>query len=291
MDKSTLFGMIAAFLLVLSAIIFQGDLGLFISLSSFLIVMGGVLSVTIVNYSLSELKDAWNNLYENLKNSEIDMRTDIELMNMFARKVRRDGMLAIEEDIQSIDDSFLKNGFLYVLDGMQKETLNSILNDQLQNTERTMEKSVRILSSMADYSPAFGMIGTVIGLILMLQNIQDPESLGIGLAIALLTTLYGTIFANMVFIPLSGKLDNLTEKHVTKRQMYKAAIISIVEQENPRIMENKMLNFLPPAERAEYMAYYDKNSFDKTREEKLYEKWKFYQNKPWQNLVADLAIG
>jgi len=283
--------MIAAFVLVLSAIVFQGDLGLFISVSSFLIVIGGVLSVTVVNYSLGELKNAWVSLFENLKNSEIDLRTDIELMNMFARKVRRDGILAVEEDIQNIEDSFLRNGFMFVLDGMQKETLNSILNDQLENTERTMEKSVRILASMADYSPAFGMIGTVIGLILMLQNIQDPESLGIGLAIALLTTLYGTIFANMIFLPLSGKLDNLSEKHITKRQMYKAAIISIVDEENPRIMENKMLNFLPPSERAEYMAYFDKNSFDKNREEKIYEKWKNYQNKPWQNLVADLATG
>ncbi|MEX0648314.1 MAG: MotA/TolQ/ExbB proton channel family protein [Balneolaceae bacterium] len=291
MDKSTIYGLMGAFLLVLGAITFQGDLGLFLSLSSIFIVAGGVICVTIVNFSFYELKNAFKNLRDNLKNSEVDLRTDIELMNMFARKIRRGGMLAMEEDINNIEDTFLRNGFMYAMDGVKKETLIHILSDQLESAERMMEKSVRILASMAEYSPAFGMIGTVIGLILMLQNIQDPESLGVGLALALLTTLYGTILANMIFIPLSGKLDNLSEKQLTRKRMYKAAVISIIEEENPRIMENKLLNYLLPLERAEYLAYYDKNSFTQEREEQLYEKWKLYQNKPWQNLVADLAVG
>jgi len=290
-DKSTVFGMISAFSLVIGSILFQGELGLFLSLSSFFIVTGGVISVTVVNFRFKDLVGAFNSLSENLKSSDVDLRTDIELMNMFARKARRNGMLALEDDIHNISDPFLKNGFLYILDGFKKETLISILNDQLASAERTREKSVGILSSMASYSPAFGMIGTVIGLILMLQNIEDPESLGVGLAIALLTTLYGTILANMIFIPLSGKLDHLSEKQLTRKKMYIAAIISIIEEENPRIMENKMLNYLLPEERAEYLAYYDKEKFDKQREEKLYEKWKIYQDEPWQNLIADLATG
>jgi len=117
-DKSTVFGLAGAFALVLSAIIFQGELGLFLSFSSFLIVGGGVVMVTVVNYSFQDLKNTFASLLDNLKNSEMDLRTDIELINMFSRKARREGLLAMEQDIQLIDDPFLKNGMMYLLDGI-----------------------------------------------------------------------------------------------------------------------------------------------------------------------------
>lgn len=283
--------MISAFILVLSAIVFQGDISLFISVSSFLIVAGGVISVTIVNYSIVDLKVAFENLLHNLKNSEIDLRIDIEMMNLFARKARREGMLALEDDIQHIQDPFLKNNMMYMLDGINKETLESIMTDQLASAERSLDKSVNILAAMAEYSPAFGMIGTVIGLVLMLQNIQDPESLGMGLAIALITTLYGTIFANMIFLPLSGKLDHLSERQLTRKKMQLVAILSLVGEDSPRIIESKMLNFLTPSERAAYTAYYARHSFDKKHEEQLQNKWQQFQNRSWENLVAALATG
>lgn len=245
--------------------------------------------VTIVNYSFDDLKNTFVSLLDNLKNSDMDLRTDIELINMFSRKARREGLLAMEQDIQLIDDPFLKNGMMYLLDGIKKDTLVSIMNDQMESAERSMEKSVNVLASMGEYAPAFGMIGTVIGLVLMLQNIQDPESLGVGLAIALITTLYGTILANMIFVPLSGKLEHLGEKQLTRKRLFKTAIISIKDEENPRIMENKLLNFLSPGERAAYLAYYDKENFDKKREDKLYNNWKDYQTMPWENLVENLA--
>ncbi|MEX0779602.1 MAG: MotA/TolQ/ExbB proton channel family protein [Balneolales bacterium] len=291
MDKSTIFGLLSALVVVFMAIATQGSLWVFLSLSSFLIVIGGVFSVTIVNFSYTEVIKTFESVYENLRNSKVDLRTDIELINMFARKARRDGMLALEDDLHKIDDSFLRNGLLSVMDGLKKETLLNILNDQLENAERVMERGIRVLGSMADYSPAFGMMGTVIGLVLMLQNIEDPESLGHGLAIALLTTLYGTLLANIFFLPLSGKLDTMSEKHLTRKRMFKSAIVSIIEEENPRIMEDKMLIYLVPAERAAYLAYYDKETFDKAREERLYENWDQYQNKSWQHLVENMAIG
>ncbi|MEX0771926.1 MAG: MotA/TolQ/ExbB proton channel family protein [Balneolales bacterium] len=291
MDKSTIFGLLAAFVVVFLAIATQGSFAVFFSISSFLIVMGGVFSVTIVNFSYTEVVKTFESVYENLKTTKVDLRTDIELINMFARKARRDGMLALEDDLHRIDDSFLRNGLLSVMDGLKKETLLNILDDQLENAERVMERGVRVLGSMGEYSPAFGMMGTVIGLILMLQNIEDPESLGHGLAIALLTTLYGTFLQNIFFLPLSGKLDHMSEKQLTRKRMFKSAIVSIIEEENPRIMEDKMLIYLAPAERAAYLAYYDKETFDKEREERLYENWDQYQNKSWQHLVANMATG
>ncbi len=283
--------MLGGFALVIGAILTQGDIVIFLSLSSLIIVLGGVVSTSIVNYSMQDVKRTLSLLMETLKQNNADLRTDIELMNMFARKARRDGLLALEEDINNMDEPFLRNGLQYVLDGVEKSTLLQILGDQLESAERQLDKSVKILSSMGEYSPAFGMIGTVIGLILMLQNIQEPESLGAGLAVALLTTLYGTVFANMIFVPLSGKLNHLGGQQLIRKQMFQSAIISIVDEENPRIMENKMLNYLPPSERAEYMAYYERETFDNKREEKLYENWKELQNKTWQNLTITLEAG
>lgn len=291
MDKSTLYGLLAGFALVAGAILTQGDIMLFVSLSSLTIVGGGVVSSAIVNFSFKDVSNSLSFLLDTLTGNSTDLRTDIELMNMFARRARKEGMLALEEDIQNIEEPLLQSGLQYVLDGVNKDTLMRILDDQLASAERRLDKSVTILKSMAEYSPAFGMIGTVIGLILMLQNIQDPESLGAGLAVALLTTLYGTIFANMIFTPIAGKLQHMGEKEIIRKRMFMSAIVSIIEEENPRIMENKMLNFVSPEERAEYLTYFEKNSFDSKREERLYENWKQYQFEPWPNLRIALETG
>ena len=283
--------MIGGFALVIGAIVTQGDFFLFLSMSSLIIVLGGAISSTVVTYSFEAVKNTFSQLFNALNQQDTDLRTDIELMNMFARKARRDGLLALERDIANIDEPFLRTGLQYILDGVEKGPLLNILGDQLKSAERQLNQSVKILASMGEFSPAFGMIGTVIGLILMLQNIQDPESLGAGLAIALLTTLYGTIFANMIFIPLSGKLNHVGDKNIIRKEMFHSAIISLIDEENPRIMENKMLNFVSPGRRAEYLAYYEDQTFDTKREEKLYANWKEFQFKSWQNLTVDLGTG
>lgn len=291
MDKSTIIGLVGGFALVIGAIVTQGDFGIFISLSAILIVGGGVISSSFVNYTIAEVKNTVSLTLEYLKSRQSDLRTDIELMNMFARKARREGLLRLEEDVRHVNNNYLQNGLQLAIDGTEKNTLITILDDQLESARRNLNKSVSILYSMANYSPAFGMIGTVIGLILMLQNIQDPEALGAGLAVALLTTLYGTVFANMIFTPLAGKLEYLGEKQLIRNEMFKSAIISIVDEENPRLMENKMLNYVSPSQRAEYRAYYDEHSFNKTREEKLYEHWINIQDNSWQDLQTVLETG
>lgn len=291
MDKSTIIGLVGGFTLVISAILFKGEIGLFLSLSSVTIVGGGVVCSSFINYSIADVKNTFSLLLETLSAPKNDLRTDIELMNMFARKARREGLLRLEDDIRNVESNFLKNGLQLAVDGTEKDTLITIMQDQLESSRRNLNKSVNVLGGMAEYSPAFGMIGTVIGLILMLQNIQDPESLGAGLAVALLTTLYGTVFANMIFNPLAGKLDHLGDKQIIRNRMFMSAIISIVDEENPRLMENKMLNFVSPEERSEYREYYQEQSFNKAREEKLYENWTHYQNNSWQDLLIALEAG
>lgn len=291
MDKSTIIGLVGGFTLIIGAIMLQGELGLFLSFSSLVIVGGGVICSSFINYSIEDVQNTFSLLFETLSAPRNDLRTDIELMNMFARRARREGLLRLEDDIRQFENHFLKIGLQLAIDSTERETLLTIMHDQLESSRRNLEKSVSVLADMAEYSPAFGMMGTIIGLILMLQNIQDPKSLGAGLAVALLTTLYGTIFANMIFNPLGGKLKHLGDQKIIRNRMFLSAIISIVDGENPRLMENKMLNYVSPEERAEYREYYQEQSFNKVREEKLYENWTQYQQNTWQDLLRALETG
>jgi chemotaxis protein MotA len=277
--------------LVVSAIVTQGSLLIFISFSSALIIGGGIVSATMMNYSFSNIKDSFSAITSMMGAKEVDLRTDMELLSMFARRVRTEGILVLDSDIQHIDDQYLKNGLQLAVDGFNKDSLDSILRDEIKSREREVDISINVMYSMAEYAPAFGMIGTVIGMILMLQNISDPESLGAGLSVALLTTLYGTIVANMLMGPLAGKLGYLSELDINRKQMFRTGILSIVEGENPRIMEKKMLIYVDPKSRAEYIKYHEGMRIGKERDEKFYKLWKEQQNKEWDDLKAILEAG
>lgn len=290
LDRSTIIGFISGFTLILLAIVLQGNLMVFASMSAFLIVAGGVLAATMVNYSYENIKYSFLTISRMMGAKSVDLRTDMELMRMFAKKVRSEGILTIDNEIASIENDFLKNGLQLAVDGYNRESLGNILDDEIQSHERQLSISVKVLDSMSEYSPAFGMIGTLIGMILMLQNIEDPESLGAGLAVALITTLYGTILANMVLGPLAGKLEYLSKLDLNRKEMFRVGILSMVEEENPRIMENKMLIFLEPKQRAEYKKFHEKIPYGSDRVEQLYQKWPKYQNEEWEKLNENLEV-
>jgi chemotaxis protein MotA len=291
LDRSTIIGFILGIVLVVLAIVTQGSLIIFISVSSALIIGGGIISATMVNYSFANIKTSFSAILSMMSAKEVDLRTDMELMNMFARRVRMDGLLVLDGDIEHIEDQFLRTGLQLAVDGFNKESLDSIMRDEIKSRERQVETSINVMYSMAESAPAFGMIGTVIGMILMLQNISDPEALGSGLSVALLTTLYGAIVANMVMGPLAGKLDYLSELDINRKQMFRTGILSIVEGENPRIMEKKMMIHIDPKSRAEYMKYHEGMRISKERDEKFYKLWKEQQSKEWDDLKAILEAG
>lgn len=291
LDRSTIIGFIIGITLVVLAIATQGSLMIFASLSSILIIGGGIISATMVNYSFENIKDSFAAITSMMGAKGVDLRTDMELLSMFARRVRTEGLLVLDSDIQHINDTYLKNGLQLAVDGFTKESLDSILRDEIKSRERQVDTSINVMYSMADYAPAFGMIGTVIGMVLMLQNISDPESLGAGLSVALLTTLYGTMAANMVLGPLAGKLEYLSELDINRKEMFRTGIISIVEGENPRIMEKKMLIHVDPQSRAEYIKYHEGIRISKERDEKFYKLWIEQQNKEWDDLKRVLETG
>ncbi|MEX2462871.1 MAG: MotA/TolQ/ExbB proton channel family protein [Balneolaceae bacterium] len=291
LDRSTIIGLFLGFSLIIGAIVLQGDIGLFISLSSFIIVGGGIVAATMVSFSFENIKDSFAAISNLNDVQSVDLRTDMELLTMFARRVRNEGLLVLDSDIVHIKNAFIANALRLAVDGFKKDSLDSILRDEISGTDRQSETSVNVMYAMASYAPAFGMIGTVIGMILMLQNIDNPASLGAGLSIALITTLYGTIFANMLLGPLAGKLEYLSEIDKNRKEMIRAGIISMVEGENPRIMEKKMLIYLEPSSRARYTKYHEDLRISKERDEKFYKLWIEQQNKEWEDLKRILETG
>lgn len=291
LDRSSSIGFILGFSLIIGAIITQGSISTFLSFSSVVIVLGGVIASTAINYSFEKIKISFDTTLSLMKLSSIDLRTDMELLSMFARRVRRNGLLVLDNDIKHLKDEYLKNGLQLAVDGFKEETLDSILKDEIESREKQVELSIMLLNSMANYAPAFGMIGTVVGMVLMLQNISDPESLGAGLSVALITTLYGSIFANVMFGPLAGKLEYLSELDRNRKEMFRIGIISIVDGVNPRIMEKKMLIYIDPKSRAEYIKHHEELSILKKRDEKFYKLWIEQQDKEWESLKEVLATG
>lgn len=291
LDRSTIIGLILGFSLIIGAIVLQGSLGLFLSLSSFIIVSGGIVAATMVSFSFENIKDSFIAISNLNEVQGVDLRTDMELMTMFARRVRNEGLLVLDGDIVHIKNAFLANSLRLAVDGFKKESLDSILRDEIKSAERQSETSVNVMNAMSTYAPAFGMIGTVIGMVLMLQNIEDPSSLGAGLSVALITTLYGTLFSNMFFGPLAGKLEYLSEIDKNRKEMIRTGIISMVLGENPRIMEKKMLIYLEPSSRAKYTKYHEDLRISKERDEKFYKLWVEQQNKEWDDLKRILETG
>lgn len=291
LDKNSMIGFVLGFGLVLGSILVEGNLMLFASFSSVLIVAGGIFAATLINYSMKNIKISFEKTLKLMKITNVDLRTDMEVLSLFARRVRTKGLLVLDEDIQHLEDEYLKNGLQLAIDGFKVESLERILSDEISSQDKQAEISMNVLNSMSGYAPAFGMIGTVIGMVLMLQNISDPEALGAGLSVALLTTLYGSIFSNMVFTPLAGKLEFLNELDINRKQLFKVAILSMVEKENPRIMEKKMLVFIEPKDRAEYLKHHEELKIIKQRDEKFYELWKDQQNQEWENLKKILEPG
>ncbi|MFW6007217.1 MAG: motility protein A [Halanaerobiales bacterium] len=251
MDFSTVLGVVAGTLLVGGAIITQEGYQIFFSLESLMIVVGGTVAGTMISYSFGELKKIPSLIKISLQNQNMDSSEIIDLLVDLAEKARREGLLALEQDVAEVDDNFLQQGIQLVVDGTDPELVRNILETKLTFLEERHNKGRNIFSTMGKLSPAFGMIGTLIGLIQMLTQLENPDTLGPGMAIALITTLYGTLMANMIFIPLSGKLQMRSEEEILMKEVMIEGILSIQAGENPRIVEEKLKAFLAGDEESE----------------------------------------
>ena len=249
MDIATLVGIITGLIFILISIFLGGQLGGFLNLPSLMIVFGGTFAATLVNFPLATVTDVFKVVKKAFLHKDEPPIGVIDILVSLAEKARREGILAIEKQIYEIDDPFMKDGIQLAVDGSEPEVIRSIMNNELANLEGRHKTGQSVLHAMGTYSPAFGMMGTLIGLINMLRVLDDPTQIGGGMAVALVTTFYGALLANLVFLPLEGKLKNRTLDEVLKREMVIEGILSIQSGDNPRIVRNKLMTFVAPKDR------------------------------------------
>lgn len=249
MDLSTIVGVIAAFGLMLLAILSGGSLLIFIDPQSMLIVAGGTIGATLVHYPFGELMRALKVGKKTLFHKSQPPSEIVGQLIQFATKARKEGILSLQSVMNQIEDPFLVKGMQMAVDGQEPETLRYMLDREIEYIEERHDSGAKIFSSMGAYAPAMGMIGTLIGLVKMLQTMEDPSTIGPAMAMALLTTLYGATAANVLFIPLSGKLRLRSEQEVLEKSLIAEGMSSILNGENPRIMEQRLHAFVSPKER------------------------------------------
>lgn len=216
----------------------------FVQFTSIIIVLGGLSAALLVNFNLQEMKLMWKVLKEAFNRDEKNLRELIQLFVQLSERARREGLLALETDLEGVEDPFIKKGILLAVDGIEPEVINDIMNAEISATEERHARGRAIFEKAAEYAPAWGMIGTLIGLVLMLDNLTDPSTLGPNMAVALLTTLYGTILANLVFQPIAGKLENKTDQEMFMKQVIIEGVIGVQSGQNPKILEEKLSAFL-----------------------------------------------
>ena len=244
MDIATIVGFIAAATCMMVGI--GKNLSSMIDPNSVIIVVGGTIAAALIANPLQEIVS----LVSVMKNAFIvksTMPTElIERIVGFAETARREGILALEQAIEDGDDVFLTSGVRLAVDGTEPDLIMDILETELLHVGDRHKLGQDIISNMGDSAPAFGLIGTLIGLVIMLKNMDDPAAIGPGMAIALLTTMYGAMLGNIVFKPLSQKLKAYSTKEVLSKQMIIEGIMSIQSGDNPRIVEHKLSVFLSP---------------------------------------------
>ncbi|HDM70908.1 MAG TPA: motility protein A [Thermotogales bacterium] len=252
MDISTLLGIV----IVLAAIIMGIGAGIqaFIDLPSVYIVVGGSIAAVMVAHPKELSFKLFNIMISTIKEKKRDPISTIKTIVTFAEKARREGLLSLEENIAEIEDSFFKQGLQLVVDGTDPELLKTMLESELELLEEDFASQKAVLDSAGAYAPAFGMIGTLIGLIQMLKTLNNPDTLGPAMAKALITTFYGAVLANGFFLPMAEKIGGRAKRELLEKRMILEGILSIQAGDNPRIIEEKLKAYLSEKELQQYEA-------------------------------------
>lgn len=246
MDLGTAIGFIVGLIFIIYGILLSGDLITFLNLASILIVLGGTVAATLISFPLKKVVTSIKVAKHAFSDKRIDENSIIKEIINLANIARKEGLLALEDAAGNLDDDFLKKGILLIVDGTDPELVRNILETELVFVEERHEEGQGIFRTMATFSPAFGMIGTLIGLINMLQELDDPSTVGPNMAVALITTFYGTILANLVFQPIANKLKGRSRAELIVKEMVVEGLLSIQSGENPRIIEEKLNTFVAP---------------------------------------------
>ena len=254
MDIATVIGVLLGFLVVFGAIVAGGGWQTFVHVPSMCITIGGMLCATLIHFSLSQFLSIFTVIKKTIISKIPSQSELIQKMVNFAAINRRDGALALEQEIPNLDNSFFVKGIQLLVDGRDSEQIRDFMTVEVQYLQDRHSTGKKILEFMGASAPAFGMIGTLIGLVQMLRSLDSPDAIGGGMAVALLTTFYGALIANLVFIPLAGKLGIYSKAEATIIEMIVEGVCSIADGDNPTVVREKMQAFISQSRREEVKA-------------------------------------
>ena len=252
MDIGTIIGLVLAFASVGLAIVLGGDPLALINIPSLVVVIGGATGAVLCAFPLSKMTKAHTVIMKAVFNDPPDIEGVIKDLVKFAEIARREGILSLENHIGDMKEEFVVRGIKMAVDGTDPELIRVIMETELEGLMERHIQGKMILDLFAKYAPAFGMIGTLLGLIFMLGSMEDPSAIGPSMAVALITTLYGAVVANVFAGPLADKLYQNDQSEVLMKTVIIAGVMAIQSGDNPRVVESKLLTYLPPSARGAF---------------------------------------
>ena len=249
MDITTIGGILAAFAFIIGAILLGGDITAFFDLVSVIIVVGGTSACLFVGFPLASMKNAAKGVRRAFFLPRHRFDEAVRTLAQLSQRARREGLLSLESAAEESDDEFLQRGLRLMVDGHEPSTVESVLYDEIAKMEERQKVDAAVFDGLGSYAPAMGMIGTLVGLVLMLKDLHDPSAIGPAMAVALLTTFYGALIANIIGIPIGNKLKLRTADEIAYRELLAQGMLSILAGENPRFMVERLNATLPPEHR------------------------------------------
>ena len=259
-DALTGIGLVSGIALLIMGMTSEFGFGIFVDFKSLAITVGGSLAAVLITVPLDDFKKMGTALGQAFKEKQ---SSNLEIINQFSnlsKRARREGLLSLEDEISNLDDAFLKKGLQMVVDGIEPEVIKEILELEIAQMEDRHATNSGLYSTWGGYAPGFGMLGTLIGLIQMLVDLSDAAALTAGMGKALITTFYGSLLANLFCNPIAANLMKKSAKEVKEREMMVEGILAIQSGVNPRIVEEKLITYLAPKERLEYLSTNAENS-------------------------------
>jgi len=244
MDIGTIIGIISGLALVISAILMGGELKTFIDFPSMLIVFGGTLATTLIKFKVSTVFSTFSVVKKAFNDPKHNYEMLIDEIVRTAQKAKREGLLGLE-DVQ-MSSEFLNKGVRMAIDGLEGPIIDSVMKKEMSFVRQRHKTGQGIFKGMGNSAPAFGMIGTLVGLVQMLTNMSDPSSIGPAMAVALLTTLYGALLSNVIFLPIADKLGMKSDEETLTMEIVIEGISSIVNGIHPSMVEDKLHAFVEP---------------------------------------------
>ena len=246
MDIATIIGVLSGIGCVLFGILLGSSIGTFINVPSLLITVGGAIAATLMAYPLPEVLRIFKVTLKVIRTNEYNATNIINSLISYAERARQIGLLSLEGEIENVKDDFLRTGMMLIVDGTNQDEIRDILETEIEFMSSRHKRAQDLFLTMAKYAPAFGMIGTLIGLIAMLKTMNDPSTIGPSMAVSLITTFYGSLMANLFCMPIAGKLKTRTADEVLVKRAIIEGVIMIQAQTNPRFISQKLITFLPP---------------------------------------------